>query len=302
MAAHELPSARLTTQLMLYRELTSSCGRRKLTDLEASWPWRAAIYSREPSSDTFRCSGTIVSKKIIVTAAQCTTDEDSIIDSRMLTVKVGIPYALIEGQEFIQIHEVRRIFVPSNTTRNGLRRDIALLELQSKIIYSDYIQPICLWKDNVPFSSTFDRLGHLVSWKFDENHVPISFNEVHFQTLSHNYCYTFEYIRQTRLVDEQSFCAEMVVGKTGIGNSGAGLYYLDSDTKQWMLRGILSAAGLDPESFKMDDSLPNVDFSDELGNKFGVRNEKWRIGFYRSKRTGITGSKILMEDVPDQPG
>ncbi|XP_055613604.1 polyserase-2-like [Uranotaenia lowii] len=275
------------TNIQVQAKSTSSCGRRKLTDLEASWPWRAAIYSREPSSDTFRCSGTIVSKKIIVTAAQCTAYTDSINGSRMLTVKVGIPYALIGGQEFIQAHEVLRIFVPNKTTTNGLRQDIALLQLQSKIIYSDYIQPICLWRVSVPFSSTFDRLGHLPSWNLDKNHIPISFNEVHFQTLSHNYCYAHEYIRKTGLVDEQSFCAEIVFGKTGIGNSGAGLYYLDPDTNQWMLRGILSAGSLDPESFKLDNSIPLV-FTDAAfyltaDQKNGATFKFEKIETYESK-------------------
>ncbi|KAM8910418.1 coagulation factor IXa isoform 3-T6 [Spinachia spinachia] len=101
-------------------------------------PWQVALMER-PSGELF-CGGSILSERWVITAAHCLRGEaDSFF------VRVGEHNIHInEGTE--QDHQVseRHIYPRYNSSVSLYNHDIALLCLQSPIVFSTTVRPICL--------------------------------------------------------------------------------------------------------------------------------------------------------------
>ncbi|XDV13434.1 hypothetical protein PO909_001836 [Leuciscus waleckii] len=100
-----------------------------------SWPWQASIQS--VSFGGYYCSGTLINKKWVLSAASCF---------------IGIPVSDIVvylgrlTQNGPNPHETNRtvIKVIKHPKYNSLDRDLALVQLSSPVNFSDYIKPVCL--------------------------------------------------------------------------------------------------------------------------------------------------------------
>lgn len=115
--------------------------------------------------------------------------------------------------------------------------DIALLRLSREIIYSDYIQPICLWDPNLSYS----RNGVAVGWGYTENDMlsdALKFVELPIvPTLT---CLISDRHFFGTFLTENSFCAGYLNGTNVCSGDSGGSLAFEDDDNVWRIRGIIS--------------------------------------------------------------
>uniref|UniRef100_A0A182PAX3 Peptidase S1 domain-containing protein n=1 Tax=Anopheles epiroticus TaxID=199890 RepID=A0A182PAX3_9DIPT len=125
-------------------DMPTDCGKRKITtrplivngvrSVAGEWPWHAAVFAVGKRSREYRCGGTLVSQRYILTAASCAADWHH--RKRPFVVQLG-QHQLWESA--LTGREVRVLDVESSEDST-----LALLKLEVDVEYDDYIQPICL--------------------------------------------------------------------------------------------------------------------------------------------------------------
>uniref|UniRef100_A0A672IXT4 Suppressor of tumorigenicity 14 protein homolog n=1 Tax=Salarias fasciatus TaxID=181472 RepID=A0A672IXT4_SALFA len=143
-------------------EENCACGRSKFKTsrivggqdaVEGEFPWQVSLQIGQRHV----CGASIISPKWLVTAAHCVQDDGKTRYSQPGTWEAQLGLHM-QGQ--ISTHVVRRslkrIIPHPNYNDFTFDNDIALMELQSPVTYSDYIQPICLpaAQHNFPTGST----------------------------------------------------------------------------------------------------------------------------------------------------
>jgi secreted trypsin-like serine protease len=147
------------------------------TALKGEFPWQAAIYERgeSPGTSKLYCSGTLISERIILTAAYCVTDYDGkLLPKSEYTLAVGKYYRSFSDPRDAhqaQFSEVEDIFVPvqykgisQNYSNSG---DIAIMVSKKVFKFSLTVQPVCVdWTkilDNFS-SSEKKEFGYINAW------------------------------------------------------------------------------------------------------------------------------------------
>ncbi|XP_055600589.1 prothrombin-like [Uranotaenia lowii] len=209
-----------------------------------SWPWHGALFRRDPQLDTYVCGVTILSKRFVLTIAYCLTDPitQKQIPENRLFVRVGI--TLVDPPEgHYQSHDVKAMFIHEAFNWDQVEDDIALLRLATKITYSDYVQPICMWQGNSSVEQIVNRTGFIVGWGGKEdNGMAKNLIEAPMTIISEQICIGVDPVQFLWLYHEdKTFCATNAnETKPQRIDRGSGLYLEVED--RWTLRGIASRA------------------------------------------------------------
>ncbi|XP_069044096.1 serine protease 27-like [Lepisosteus oculatus] len=110
---------------------------------EGSWPWQASLHV----NGQYWCGGSLINSDWVLTSAACFRWSTSV--ASYWTVYLGRQTQLGSNP-----HEVSRgvqtiILYPISV--DNLYNNIALVKLSSPVIFTDYIQPICLADANSSF-------------------------------------------------------------------------------------------------------------------------------------------------------
>ncbi|CAH0715095.1 unnamed protein product, partial [Brenthis ino] len=102
-------------------------------------------------------------------AAHCVTSNGEPVLPEFLGVVLG-KYSLIGGDVAPQEREVYDVIVHEEYTHKMLKNDIALLKLKTRIEFSTYIQPACLWFDKAAemLPANEKIIGTVTGWGFDQ--------------------------------------------------------------------------------------------------------------------------------------
>ncbi|XP_042554079.1 serine protease 27 [Dipodomys spectabilis] len=129
-----------------------ACGRPRMRSrmvggrdaLEREWPWQASI-QRDGSHF---CGGSLLSRRWVLTAAHCFSNTSDTAPYRVL---LGARQLLRPGPHAVYAR-VRR--VESNPLYRGMASsaDVALVELEAPVTFSDHILPVCLPDPSVSFA------------------------------------------------------------------------------------------------------------------------------------------------------
>ncbi|XP_053683636.1 phenoloxidase-activating factor 3-like [Sabethes cyaneus] len=210
------------------------------------WPWHAAIFRRKGHSTDYVCGGTVISEEFIVTAAHCVMNAANgfQLAPNRIFVRLGIHDLHVINPEFIQQHEVGKIFKFANFTR--FVDDIALLKLSTIIRFTDYVQPACV---NLEPNIT-GEYGTVVGWGLTENDEtsPI-LKKADIPVIDPVACLKTDRVLFGRTLDDGLFCAGYTNG-TGVcnGDSGGGLFFRRANS--WFLGGIVSFSQIRSDGYK----------------------------------------------------
>ncbi|XP_037939599.1 venom protease-like isoform X2 [Teleopsis dalmanni] len=193
---------------------------------KGAWPWIALLgYNDELSSSPFKCGGTLITARHVITAAHC-------IRSDLSFVRLGEHDLSTDTEtKHVDIPIVKQVVNTDYNKRNG-HSDIALLYLERNVEFNDFISPICLpntpelrqksYVSSTPFVAGWGKTmeGGISAKILQELQIPIYKNDVCRQS----------YANEKRLFTENQFdtaviCAGVLSGgkDTCQGDSGGPL-------------------------------------------------------------------------------
>lgn len=212
---------------------------------KGSWPWLALLGYEGVDGITFRCGGSLVTKRHVVTAAHC-------IRSDLRVVRLGEHDLDIDTEtRHVDVNIVRMTRHPQYNSRNG-HSDIAVLYLANDVQFTDTIGPVCV-PDKVSFESR-SLIGYtpfVAGWgRTKEGGESANIlQEVQLPILANNQCKE-RYRTQNRLISEDQFdeatiCAGVLSGgkDTCQGDSGGPLMLPEKSSRNtfyYNLIGIVS--------------------------------------------------------------
>ncbi|XP_047539224.1 elastase-1-like [Vanessa atalanta] len=238
----------------------TNCGRRKIEHTElivsgaptkpGDWPWHVALYKLDRSSIKYICGGTLISEHFVLTAAHCATSRGVKLLPEVLSVVLG-KFNLIGGDVGTQEREVHQIILHDKFDYRHLDHDIALIKLKTEAVFTDYVQPACLWYDKAQEKlPTNEVLGTIVGWGFDiSDSLSHQLNQASMPIVSENTCIKSNPLFYATVLNENKFCAGSGNGTSACnGDSGSAFQVFVPDVAKdtnktngaWFVRGIVS--------------------------------------------------------------
>lgn len=219
-------------------------------------PWHAALFNnvKEKGRFTQMCGGTILSAKVVISAAHCFWDstEGRFFDAHHFAVGVGKYYRDYYAHEPIkaQLLSVAEIHhKPEYTDIDGLYfSDIALLILKEYIVFKSYVKPICLDYDLEYNELTVPSgwVGRVAGWGLESSHGKSSeeLKVIELPAIDYHLCKNSSSTEFRPYITGDKFCAGYTNSGLSVceGDSGGGLVFPKDigGTTTYFLRGIVS--------------------------------------------------------------
>lgn len=193
-----------------FDQVRGSCGEfmatgiRIIGGVEADlWPWHGVIYN----NGKYICGATLVAVNSLVTGAHCIQDKDQLEPLRAdeIIVKLGKQDLLVDEPESIVVYPSKIIIHPEwNVRSKNYDADLAIIFLNTTVEYTNFIMPICLWKqDDEPNETTCTAVGY---GKSEAPEFPNLLRELQVEVLTNEKCFLSN--NQLALISsERTFCA-----------------------------------------------------------------------------------------------
>ncbi|XP_069506311.1 serine protease 33-like [Ambystoma mexicanum] len=204
------------------------------------WPWQVSIRR----SDLHICGGTLLNSRWLLSAAHCLTRvSPSEINVFLggLELSGSNPHSVVSVVKTVQVH-------PSYSSQSGSLGDIALVELQAPVNFTDYIMPVCLPDSRVQFPT--GMLCWLTGWGFISTGValpsPGALQEIKLPLIDAETCDKLYHIgnenvdANTAVVKEDKICAGYVEGQKDSCKGDSGGPLVCRQDGAWLLAGISS--------------------------------------------------------------
>jgi secreted trypsin-like serine protease len=189
------------------------------------------------------------------TAAHCFKNKRSTktLSHNEVTAFVGKHNLSVIDEPGSSAHSVQEVILHPdwNSEEIDYDADISIVVLSDPVEFSANVEPICLPQ---PSYDEFEGTGTVVGWGVSEHseaageHYESMPNELEVSAVNQTHCF-FTVRKLFMISSARTFCAGFINQSKSAcsGDSGGGFYLLDSSTKRFNLRGIVSASANDPD-------------------------------------------------------
>ncbi|CAB3372658.1 Hypothetical predicted protein [Cloeon dipterum] len=217
-------------------------------------PWHASLSVHFPTTDSLYdiCGGTLVSKRVIVTAAHCLYDPNTgdKIEAEWLEITLGMYDATNSeeiGRQLVQAASIV-IYDGYDYYRHDFQHDLALIIMKKDSIQiTERVRPACLWNSKYDFENIAGKNGKVVGFGFTEKFTKSNIlQKAYLRIAPHEECfYSNKRFYSRNLRPTQNFCAGFPHNGTNAcnGDSGGGLLIANGPSarkKRFYLRGVIS--------------------------------------------------------------
>lgn len=119
-----------------------------LPSIPGQFPWVVAIYRyfNDDDESYYKCSGTIIDKRTILTSVNCLLEDGLLLRPCDIQVHIS-PFNLQSKAQQSRIFEADE-FITHESFNLYLDNNIAVLKLAQEIPFNNFVQPICLPTEN----------------------------------------------------------------------------------------------------------------------------------------------------------
>ncbi|XP_028823413.1 serine protease 33 isoform X1 [Denticeps clupeoides] len=224
---------------------TPSCGWQPLRNRivggfdseEGSWPWQVDIQTDVGHI----CGGTIINENWVLSAAHCFPNP---LDTSSYRIYVG-RYQLNGMNPFETVYGIRNVVIPRTYVDPQQGHDLALVQLQEPVIYSDRVQPVCLPSSDTQFPP--NKMCTITGWGNIRDGVTLSglgtLQQVDVPLIDSTSCQAMYNTQPTEPIDigPDMICAGYQEGGKDScqGDSGGPLVCM-TDNGTWVQVGVVS--------------------------------------------------------------
>ncbi|XP_059487321.1 phenoloxidase-activating enzyme-like [Neocloeon triangulifer] len=210
-------------------------------------PWHATLSLRLDEDFFVKhfCGATLISRRVLITAAHCLFIENKLMQPEKLEVVLGLLEFSKSNENSRQAVMASNLMVHPgyNASSEKFIDDIALiLVAENQIQINNNVRPICLWNDDYQLNKITNTTGKVVGWGLTANHTqPEILQQANLKVATYEECYkSRRSFMSTHLRPGQNFCAGFPHNQTNAcrGDSGGGFIILKNDRR--FLRGIVS--------------------------------------------------------------
>ncbi|KAH1000431.1 hypothetical protein HUJ04_000340 [Dendroctonus ponderosae] len=212
---------------------------------DGMFPWLAAMFAASGNGYQYKCTGNLVSRKHVITAARCvsffkiqlvSTEDVLFVFGKSKLKNWATSGAVTRGAAAISTN-------PDFDANSG-HGDISVITLDRPVDFSRSIAPICLWEGDSDVDTIVSKTGTVAGWGADEaaqksGHYSVSVaKSLDIPVVSTTSC-LYSNFTYYQLTSDSTFCAGKRDGTgTCIGDSGAGFMMLKN--QKFYLRGVMS--------------------------------------------------------------
>ena len=228
------------------------CGNQKINTVElivngfdtkpGQFPWHVAIFHlNSHRGRDYACGGTLVNEYQTVTAAHCVIDPHSIeaLYPEIVLLQFGI-YDLDVSSTNSMEQKAFKIIIHEEYENEVHKNDIAIVTTRSRVKYSSYIQPSCIWNDDIEALANRKKLAVAPGFGVTENDkLSSTLKAANLPIIGFYECFDSNRDIFFKVLTTDNFCAGYRNGTTLCnGDSGGGIYIKYKN--RWFLTGIVS--------------------------------------------------------------
>ncbi|KAL7035925.1 hypothetical protein ACKWTF_008625 [Chironomus riparius] len=227
--------------------------------LRGQFPWLAAYYHNDEGFNGYICGGSLVSQKIVITAAHCINDKSEpsfVRKPDQAIIYLGRYNLRSDAERGYLFSGVTKFIMHAdwNPRVDSYDGDIAAIVLLRTIQFTNLIQPICLWDSTNNYADIIDHKGVVAGYGKTQTSVAESsipyWSEL--PVVDERTCFESNNVFLT-MTSRRTFCGGNKDG-TGPCNGDSGGAFIVRSGSKYYLRGIVSAALFSQEKFMCDTS------------------------------------------------